>query len=98
VPRPDRFTCGERVLGTHWIRGWVGPRAGLDEVENRKISCPYRESSPGRSGLDTPTDLSRLHQLSSLGSWISVTVNPDRNTKNEKFCSQLSKAVPVLTN
>jgi hypothetical protein len=27
---------GERDLGTHWIRGWVGPRAGLDDVEKRK--------------------------------------------------------------
>jgi hypothetical protein len=26
----DRFTPG-----THWIRGWVGPRAGLDDVEKR---------------------------------------------------------------
>jgi hypothetical protein len=26
----------ERVHGTQWIGGWVGPRAGLDDVENRK--------------------------------------------------------------
>jgi hypothetical protein len=24
--------------GAHWIRGWVGPRTGLDAVVNRKIS------------------------------------------------------------
>jgi hypothetical protein len=23
--------------GTHWIAGWVGPRAGLDDVEKRKF-------------------------------------------------------------
>jgi hypothetical protein len=23
--------------GTHWIGGWVSPRAGLDTVEKRKI-------------------------------------------------------------
>jgi hypothetical protein len=23
--------------GTHWIEGWVGPRAGLDDVERRKF-------------------------------------------------------------
>jgi hypothetical protein len=28
--RPSRFTLRERVLGIHWIGGWVGPRAGLD--------------------------------------------------------------------
>jgi hypothetical protein len=30
--RPSRFTPG-----THWIGGWVGPRAGRDDVEKRKI-------------------------------------------------------------
>jgi hypothetical protein len=31
--RPDRFTPGESDLSTHYIGGWVGPRAGLDAVE-----------------------------------------------------------------
>jgi hypothetical protein len=35
--RPGRFTLAERVPGTHWIRGWVAARAGLDSVEKRKI-------------------------------------------------------------
>jgi hypothetical protein len=30
--RPGRFTPG-----THWIGGWVGPRACLDEVKKRKV-------------------------------------------------------------
>jgi hypothetical protein len=25
----------ERAPGTHWIGGWVDPRAGLDDVERR---------------------------------------------------------------
>jgi hypothetical protein len=29
--RPGRFTPGEKAAGTHWIGGWVGPRAGLDD-------------------------------------------------------------------
>jgi hypothetical protein len=33
----DRFTPGERAPGTHWIGGWVDPRAGLDDVEKRKF-------------------------------------------------------------
>jgi hypothetical protein len=28
---------GERALGTYWIGGWVDPRAGLDDVQKRKI-------------------------------------------------------------
>jgi hypothetical protein len=35
--RSGRFTPGERTPGTHWIGGWVGPRAGLDTVEKRKL-------------------------------------------------------------
>jgi hypothetical protein len=41
--RVDRFT-----LGSHWIGGWVGPRAGLDAVANRKIPSPCQESNPDR--------------------------------------------------
>jgi hypothetical protein len=40
--RPGRFTSG-----THWIRGWVDPRAGLDDVEKRKfLTLPGLEFRP----------------------------------------------------
>jgi hypothetical protein len=35
--RLGRFTPGERAPGTHWMGSWVDPRAGLDDVENRKF-------------------------------------------------------------
>jgi hypothetical protein len=35
--RPCRFTPGEKALGTHWVGGWVGPRADLDDVEKTKF-------------------------------------------------------------
>jgi hypothetical protein len=35
--RPDRFTPGKRAPSTHWIGGWVDPRAGLDDLEKRKF-------------------------------------------------------------
>jgi hypothetical protein len=35
--RPSRFIPGERAPDTHWIGGWVDPRAGLDDVENGKF-------------------------------------------------------------
>jgi len=41
------FTPRQRAPPTHWIGGWVGPRAGLDAVVKRKIPGPY---------LDTPPD------------------------------------------
>jgi hypothetical protein len=44
--RPGHFTPRERVPGTHWIGGWVGPRAVLEAVVKRKIPSPRRESNP----------------------------------------------------
>jgi hypothetical protein len=31
------FVAGERYSFAHWMGGWVDPRAGLDDVENRKF-------------------------------------------------------------
>jgi hypothetical protein len=33
--RPSRFTTRERAPSTHWIGGWVGPRAVLEAVVKR---------------------------------------------------------------
>jgi hypothetical protein len=38
--RTGRFTPRERAPGTHWIGGWVSPRAVLDAVVKRKIPSP----------------------------------------------------------
>jgi hypothetical protein len=35
--RPGRFIPRETAPGTHWIGGWVGPRAVLDAAVRRKI-------------------------------------------------------------
>jgi hypothetical protein len=64
TPRP-RFTPGERTPGTHWIGGWVGPRAGLDAGARRKILCPCRGSNP-----DRPARSQTLYCLSYRGSII----------------------------
>jgi hypothetical protein len=45
--RPGRFTFEERAPGTHWIGGWVGFRAGLDNLEKRKfLTLPGLELQP----------------------------------------------------
>jgi hypothetical protein len=44
--RPGRFTPTERKPCTHWIGGWVGPRACLDTVSMRKIPSPRRDVNP----------------------------------------------------
>jgi hypothetical protein len=58
--RPSRFTPGEGARGTHWIGGWVGPRAGLDDVEKRKfLTIPGLELRP----LGRPARSQSLYQL-----------------------------------
>jgi hypothetical protein len=45
--RPDHFTHGERAPGTHWMRGWVGARTGLDEAEKITfLTLPELELDP----------------------------------------------------
>jgi hypothetical protein len=34
---PAALPAGERAPGGHWIGDWVEPRAGLDDVEKRKV-------------------------------------------------------------
>jgi hypothetical protein len=51
---PGRFTLGERALGTHWVGGWLEPRAALDDMDKRKfLTLPGLEfrhlGPPGRS-------------------------------------------------
>jgi hypothetical protein len=56
--RPARFTPRERGPGTHWIGGWVDPRACLDVEERqfftlqglelRPLRRPARSQSPYR--------------------------------------------------
>jgi hypothetical protein len=37
--RPGRFNSGKRAPTTHWIGGWVGPKAGQDTAEEKNL--PY---------------------------------------------------------
>jgi hypothetical protein len=61
---PGCFILGVRVPATHWIGGWVGPRAGLDAVT--KNPCPFRQSNPGLPACSLVTILAELHRLPSL--------------------------------
>jgi hypothetical protein len=65
---PGCFTPGERVPSIHWIRGWVVPRAGLDDVEKRKFfTLPRLELRP----LGRPALSQSLYRLRYPGPWIS---------------------------
>jgi hypothetical protein len=38
--RHGRFNPGETAPSTHLIRGWMGPRADLDDMENLRFYPP----------------------------------------------------------
>jgi len=51
--------CPRKMPGTHFIEGWLGPKAGLDGCRK---SHPHRDSTPGPSSpyrVAIPTALSR---------------------------------------
>jgi hypothetical protein len=59
--RPSLFNPG-----IHWIGGWVGPRAGLDDVEKRKsFTLPGLELQP----FGRPARSQSLYQLRYPGSF-----------------------------
>jgi hypothetical protein len=72
--RPGRFALGERALGTHWIGGWVGPRAGV-AVDKRKMSC--RGSNPGG-----PARIPLLYRLRYPGSEMILTLYNNASSVN----------------
>jgi hypothetical protein len=58
--RPSRFTPGERAPGSYRIGGCVSQRAGLDDVEKRKLlTLPGLELQP----LDRPARSQSLSRL-----------------------------------
>jgi hypothetical protein len=53
------FTSRTRAPGTHWIGGWVDPRACLYAVEKIEVCRPCWESNPSH-----PAHNPSLYQLS----------------------------------
>jgi hypothetical protein len=47
VSLPSHSTSGEGAFTVLWIRGCVGPIAGLDAVEKRRVSVPAGEKVLG---------------------------------------------------
>jgi hypothetical protein len=59
------LTPGKSLSSTHWIGGWLDPRAGLDATVKRKKSLPFSclESNPGHPAHDLVTILTELPQM-----------------------------------
>jgi hypothetical protein len=76
---PAALPSEERAPGTHSIGGWVDPRAGLDDVEEKFLTLPglqlrplgrpahsqslYRRRYPGSSTRDYNLEITITHRL-----------------------------------
>jgi hypothetical protein len=49
APCFGNFTNGESASSTHWIGGKMGPAAGLDAVEKRKVSNAEKQITTSHS-------------------------------------------------
>jgi hypothetical protein len=87
----------ERTLGTHWIGGWVGPRAGLDTEGGGKILCLYQGLNlivlyffPLVDKLNTKSQKIRNKEkvyVNILGSFTCTKVNRRiKNNEEKKMC------------
>jgi hypothetical protein len=80
--RPGLFTPGEGAYGTHWIGGWVDPRAGLDDLEKRKfLTIPVLELRP----LDRRVRSQSLYRL------LIVTLTSRKGILNYKLQNEIYK-------
>jgi hypothetical protein len=74
--RPGHFNPRGNISGTQWIGSWVGPRAGLDDVDEREIlTLPGLELRP----LGRPNHIQSLYLLSFPGSPIPTRTSINNN-------------------
>jgi hypothetical protein len=70
--RPGRFNPGERAPSTHWIGGWVGPSADMEDVEKRKfLTLPGLDLRP----LPRPARIQSLYRPRYPGSFATSRIN-----------------------
>jgi hypothetical protein len=72
----------ETTPHTHCVEGWMDPRAGLDAVPKRAISCPHRESDLDSLSVIQPITWS-LHWLRypTYSYWLLYSMGVNREQK-----------------
>jgi hypothetical protein len=74
---PSRFTSMEAVPGTHWIGGWVGPRAVVDIVSREKGNRTPA-GQPEQVAIPTPLSpcfYSEIQEWKGTGNEIKSSLN-----------------------
>jgi hypothetical protein len=67
-------------IGTHWRGGWMDPIAGLDVMEERKISFPggaQMPDLPAHSLITIPTTLQGWYMFLILADWFLDSTSSD---------------------
>jgi hypothetical protein len=65
---PAALLQDKQPPGTHWIEGWVGPRAGLDGMIKRKNPCTWQQSNPGGPTRSLVATLTGTYSISNFHS------------------------------
>jgi hypothetical protein len=97
----DQLQIKERAPGSHWIGGWVEPRAGLDTVVKRGTLSPSWDSNPDHPIIQPVvsrllTKLSRLLNRNGSDIIFSSLWAPFSRSKKIVNCYHFSTA-PFVT-
>jgi hypothetical protein len=84
---PPPIYTGETAPGAHWIGCWVGPRASLDAVEEKKMLTPVGNKTPDVQPITIRTELSVLLLSAQLNVKIFVIISSfdDRKTRDALY-------------
>jgi hypothetical protein len=89
--RPGGFTSEEGAPGTHWIGGWVDPRAGLDDVENKIfLTLPGLELRP----VDRPAS-SQSHTDDTIPAPNTLTIAKKRTSLDKPEYMSIWVCLPI---
>jgi hypothetical protein len=75
----------------HWIRGWVGPTAGMDALHKTNIICPSRESNYDLEGIqhEELVDFSEQNYSNLFVKWNVPKATGNKMRVSNKLCFNL---------
>jgi hypothetical protein len=86
--RPGHTTPPSTNPSNHWIGGWMGSRVGMEVLENKKLSCPYRDSIPGPS-IPKPTRYADYGKLK----WCNINTFPKAINQKRQLNSVIFRSL-----
>jgi hypothetical protein len=100
---PATLPLGKRVSVTHWIEGWVGPRAGLDAMKKRQIlplpGSETRTSSPQPIAIPTEQPWLLVELLlpkKNLPTYLSISIHPTNQPSKKHDLVKVQPRTPTV--